>query len=154
MPTCYMLIGLPGTRKSTWVANVQKEGGTQVIISSDYFVERFARLCGMTYDEAFPHVMARGIPDKFIRKRIKKAISEGRDVLWDQTNLTVKSRRAKMAKLPGYQFAAVVFEKPPEEIWEKNLDRPGKVIPSRILLQMERSYQAPTKDEGFVKIYY
>lgn len=154
MPTCYMLIGLPGTGKSTWVGHFYEEEQNPVIISSDYFIERFAHLCGMTYNEAFPLVMARGIPDKFIRKRIKKAISEGLDVLWDQTNLTVKSRRAKMAKLPGYQFVALVFEKPPEEIWEKNLDRPGKVIPRHILLQMERSYQAPTKDEGFVKIYY
>ena len=154
MPTCYMLIGLPGTGKSTWIRHFYEEEQNQVIISSDYFIERFARLCGMTYNEAFPLAMARGIPDKFIRKRIKRAIAEGRDVLWDQTNLTVKSRKAKMAQLPGYQFEALVFETPPEELWKKNLDRPGKVIPSRILLQMERSYQAPTKDEGFIRIYY
>ena len=154
MPTCYMLIGLPGTGKSTWVGHFYEKEQNPVVISSDYFIERFAHLCGMTYNEAFPLVMARGIPDKFIRKRIKKAISEGRDVLWDQTNLTVKSRRAKMAQLPGYQFEALVFEKPSEDLWKKNLDRPGKVIPSYILKHMERSYRAPTKDEGFVRIYY
>lgn len=154
MPTCYMLIGLPGTYKSTWVGRFYEKEQHPVIISSDYFIERFARLCGMTYNEAFHIVMARGIPDKFIRKRIKKAISEGRDVLWDQTNLTVKSRKAKMAQLPGYQFEAVVFDKPPEDLWKKNLNRPGKVIPRRVLIQMEHSYQAPTKDEGFVRIYY
>lgn len=154
MPTCYMLIGLPGTGKSTWVGQFYAEEQKPVIISSDYFIERFARLCGMTYNEAFPIVMDRGIPDKFIRKRIKKAISEGRDVLWDQTNLTVKSRKAKMPMLPGYQFEAVVFEKPAQDIWERNLNRPGKAIPKRVLDQMERSYQAPSKDEGFVQIYY
>ena len=153
MPTCYMFIGLPGTGKSTCLGHFY-EDEHHVIISSDYFIERFAHLCGMTYNEAFPLVMARGIPDKFIRKRIKKAISGGRDVLWDQTNLTVKSRRAKMAQLPGYQFEALVFEKPHEDLWKKNLDRPGKTISKLVLIQMEHSYQAPTKDEGFVQIYY
>lgn len=154
MPTCYMFIGLPGTGKSTYLGQFYEEEQNPVIISSDYFIERFARLCGMTYNEAFPIVMARGIANKFIRKRIKKAISEGRDVLWDQTNLTAKTRKARMAQLPGYTFEALVFEKPAQEVWEKNLDRPGKFIPSHILLQMEYSYQAPTKDEGFVRIYY
>ena len=154
MPTCYMLIGLPGTGKSTWVGHFHEEEQNQVIISSDYFVERFASLCGMTYNEAFPIAMARGIPNKFIRKRTRKAITENRDVLWDQTNLTAKSRGAKMSQLPGYNFEALVFEKPAQEIWEKNLDRPGKIIPKNILNQMERSYQAPTQDEGFINIYF
>ena len=154
MPTCYMFIGLPGTGKSTFLGQFYKEEQNPVIISSDSFIERFAHLCGMTYNEAFPLVMARGIPDKFIRKRTKKAISEGRDVLWDQTNLTVKSRKSKMRQLPGYKFEALVFEKPPEDLWKKNLDRPGKTISKRVLIQMEHSYQAPTKDEGFIRIYY
>lgn len=154
MPTCYMLIGLPGTGKSTWVANFYEEEHNPVIISSDYFIERFASLCGMTYNDAFPIAMARDIPNKFMSKRLKKAMSEGRDVLWDQTNLTVKSRKAKMSQLPGYSFEALVFEKPAQDIWEKNLDRPGKVIPKYILKHMERVYQEPTHDEGFIKIYY
>ena len=154
MPTCYMLIGLPGTGKSTWMGHFYEEEQNPVIISSDYFIERFARLCGMTYNEAFPLVMARGIPDKFIRKRLKKAKAEGRDVIWDQTNLTIKSRKSKMSQLPGYQFEAVVFEKPAKDIWERNLNRPGKTISKRVLIQMEHSYQAPSKDEGFTRIYY
>ena len=154
MPTCYMFIGLPGTGKSTRLGQFYEEMQKPVIISSDYFIERFAHLCGMTYNEAFPIVMARGIPDKFIRKRLKKAIAEGRDVLWDQTNLTVKSRKSKMRQLPGYKFEALVFEKPPEDLWKKNLDRPGKTISKRVLIQMEHSYQAPTKDEGFIRVYY
>ena len=154
MPTCYMLIGLPGTGKSTWIDHFYEEEQNQVIISSDYFVERFAHLCGMTYNEAFPLAMARGIPDKFIRKRLNKAIVENRDVLWDQTNLTVKSRKAKMSKLPGYTFEALVFEKPFQDTWEKNLNRPGKLIPKNILNRMQQSYQPPTLDEGFIRIYY
>ena len=154
MPTCYMLIGLPGTGKSTYLANFHDEERNQVIISSDYFVERFASLCGTTYNDAFPIAMARGIPNKFMGKRLRKAIEENRDVIWDQTNLTVKSRKAKMSQLPGYSFEALVFEKPAQEVWEKNLDRPGKVIPKYILKHMERVYQAPTKDEGFIRIYY
>ena len=153
MPTCYMLIGLPGTGKSTWIGSFDEEEQNPVIISSDYFIERFARLCGMTYNEAFPLVMARGIANKFIRKRLNKAIAGNRDVLWDQTNLTVKSRKAKMAQLPGYTFEALVFEKPAQEVWEKNLDRQG-TISKRVLLQMEHYDQAPTKDEGFIRIYY
>ena len=154
MPTCYMLIGLPGTGKSTWIGNLYEEEQAPVIISSDYFIERFAHLCGITYNEAFPIVMARGIPDKFICKRLNKAIVENRDVLWDQTNLTVKSRKAKMSKLPGYTFEALVFEKPAQEVWEKNLNRPGKLIPKNVLNRMEQSYQPPTSDEGFIRIYY
>ena len=154
MPTCYMLIGMPGTGKSTWVGHFYEKEQHPVIISSDYFIERFAHLCGMTYNEAFSHVARKKIAEKLIRKRLKKAVQEGRDVIWDQTNLTIKSRKTKMSMLPGYKFEALVFEKPSQDIWERNLDRPGKTIPKRVLDQMERSYQTPTAAEGFVRIYY
>ena len=88
MPTCYMLVGLPGTRKSSWVKYFYEKDNNQIIISSDYFIERFARLCKMTYDEAFPLVMTRGIPERFINKRIKKAIVDKCDVFG--TKLTLR----------------------------------------------------------------
>lgn len=140
MPNAYVLVGLPGVGKSTWVASRGR------VASSDAFIELFAKLRGQTYNDVFPEY-------------IKKAeahfweLLEGCDenIYIDRTNLTVKSRARLFKALPNHKFTAIVFSIP--EDWQKRLaSRPGKQIPDNILHQMDRSYQPPTLDEGFHQI--
>lgn len=140
MPNAYVLVGLPGVGKSTWVA------GKRFIASSDNFINLFAAIRGKTYNEVFPEY-------------IKKAeahfweLLEGcnEDVYIDRTNLTIKSRARLFKALPYHKFTAIVFSIP--ENWQERLDsREGKQIPEHVLCQMDRNYQPPTLDEGFYQI--
>jgi predicted kinase len=78
----------------------------------------------------------------------------GKDVVWDQTNLTPKSRKSKLAMVPDhYKKIAVVFQTPEAAEWQRRLDsRPGKSIPQNILMGMASSMQMPGPDEGFDSI--
>jgi len=143
MPNAYVLVGLPGVGKSTWLAS---RPDNIFVASSDDFIELFAKLRGQTYNNVFPEY-------------IKKAeahfweLLEGcnEDVYIDRTNLTVKSRARLFKALPNHKFTAVVFPIP--DNWAERLaSRPDKRIPEHILRQMDRNYQPPTLDEGFHQI--
>ena len=150
MPTLYMLIGVPGSGKSTWVrSNVDPRA---IIASSDDYIEAMASREGKTYSEVFDqHIKA---ANQHVATTVAAAISKGADIVWDQTNLNAKSRKPKLATIPDeYEKIAVVFPTPSDDEWKKRLDsRPGKTIPSNILLGMKSSVQMPTADEGFDEV--
>jgi predicted kinase len=60
MPKCYQLIGVPAAGKSTWIKNQIWALGLTVI-STDDFVENYARECGSTYSEVFDDYMPRAV---------------------------------------------------------------------------------------------
>ena len=85
--------------------------------------------------------------------RAKHAFATDEDVIWDQTNLTPKSRKSKLDMVPDhYERIAVVFPTPDEAEWQRRLDRPGKSIPQHILMGMRDSMKLPTEEEGFHEI--
>jgi len=113
MPKCYQLIGVPGSGKSTWVKNQIWALGLTVV-STDNFVEAYANQQGRTYSEVFEDYMPTAI-DLMIQQ-VAFAQQHGHTVIWDQTSVTVASRRKKFRMLPDYQHIAVVFKTPdPEE---------------------------------------
>jgi hypothetical protein len=82
---------------------------------------------------------------------VNDAIDSNLDIIWDQTNVTVNSRKRKIAMIPdNYEKIAIVFL-PPDiaELYQRLKNRPGKSIPQRVVLQMLDDFQIPTKDEGF-----
>ena len=72
-------------------------------------------------------------------------------MIWDQTNVSKKSRAPKLAMVPDhYEKIAVVFATPDDEELQRRLgSRPGKSIPAHIVMGMASSLQQPTYDEGF-----
>jgi predicted kinase len=81
--------------------------------------------------------------------------ANGTDIVWDQTNTTVKSRKSKLAKLPDYEKIAVMFRTPDIVEHRRRLEsRPGKDIPGNIMTVMINSLQEPTEEEGFKEIWY
>jgi predicted kinase len=145
-------VGLPASGKSTWV-NQQDWFNTCAYISSDHYVDRFAERTGQTYNQVFKAVMPRAI--RLMMRAVQRAQAEGKDVIWDQTNLTRASRARKFRLLPDYQHVAVVFAAPePEEHARRLASRPGKVIPESVLASMTQSYDPPEESEGFAEIWY
>ena len=152
MAKCYQLIGVPGSGKSTWVAH-QEWADKCAYISTDKWVDDYARDMGKTYNEVFKEYMPEAI-DMMIND-VVKARGMDKDIIWDQTSTTVKSRKKKFNMLPGYEHIAVVFRTPESEELAKRLaSRPGKNIPDYVVRTMIDGFEMPTLAEGFIEIIH
>jgi len=151
MAKCYQLIGVPSSGKSTWIDN-QDWSKNCVIVSTDNHVEMYAKSVGKTYNEVFKDYMSTAI--SLMVKDVIDAREQGKDIIWDQTSTTVKSRRRKFNMLRDYEHIAVVFKTPDLiELNRRLASRPGKNIPSEVMMQMITGFQMPTMDEGFAEIW-
>jgi len=152
MPKCYQLIGMPGSGKSTWIKNQDWALGL-TIVSTDAFVEDWARECGSTYSEVFDDYMPRAV--ELMVEQVVRARELGHTIIWDQTSTTVASRKRKFNMLPDYEHIAVVFETPSRPELKRRLEsRPGKEIPDVVIEGMLASFEMPTEEEGFKEIWY
>jgi predicted kinase len=152
MPKAYILIGIPGSGKSTW-ANTRTWSKDCVYVSTDKFVEAYAREIGKTYSEVFDEIMPKAV--ELMANEVKEARNAGKDIIWDQTSTTVKSRTRKFNMLPDYEMIAVVFSTPGEEELSKRLaNRPGKQIPKNVIDDMIANFEKPSSEEGFQNIIY
>lgn len=152
MNKLYVLVGVPGSGKSTWVAN-QEWAKDCAYISTDHHVERQAEIEGKTYSEVFKDFMPFAV--KMMAADVVKAREAGKDILWDQTSTTLASRERKFVMLPGYYKIAVVFRTPDRSELDVRLaGRPGKHIPKKVVDDMIANWDEPTKDEGFDEVWY
>lgn len=152
MPTCYQLIGIPGSGKSTWIAN-QDWAKDCVIVSTDNHVEDFARAQGKTYSEVFNEYMPTAV--QMMTQDVIEARKKGSDIIWDQTSTTRASRARKFNMLPGYKHIAIVFRTPePQELSRRLNSRAGKHIPDNVIRKMIDWFDMPYEDEGFEEIWY
>ena len=152
MPKCYQLIGVPGSGKSTWARN-QEWFEDCTYVSTDMWVEMEAERVGKTYSEIFTEYMPKAV--ELMVTQVELARDIGRDIIWDQTSTTVKSRERKFRMLPDYEHVAVVFTTPSRIELKRRLDsRPGKEIPEVVVEGMIVSFETPTTEEGFNEIWY
>jgi predicted kinase len=152
MPICYQLIGVPGSGKSTWISN-QNWISDFVVVSTDDYVEKFARRMNQTYSEVFDKVMPRAV--RLMVRKVNIAKRQGKDIIWDQTSTTKSSRKKKFRMLPEYDHIAVVFSIPNMIELQRRLNsREGKNIPSHVVSTMIKNFEMPSESEGFVEIWY
>ena len=152
MPKCYQLIGVPGSGKSTWV-DKQAWAFSCAKISTDKWVEIYAKEVGLTYSEVFTDFMPTAIG--LMAEEVITARELNRDIIWDQTSTTIKSRKKKFLMLPDYHAVAVVFKPPSTKELEFRLNnRPGKIVPKHVVQSMIDNWEEPTIEEGFKDIWY
>lgn len=152
MPTVYVLVGVPGAGKSTWIRN-QDWARDCAVVSTDAFVDQEAERQGKTYNEVFKAYMPTAV--KLMADQVVQAREAGQDIVWDQTSTTVASRKKKFNMLPNYHAVAVVFPTPePAELERRLAGRPGKNIPWNVMQGMISGLKAPTEEEGFDEIWY
>ena len=152
MPTCYQLIGVPGSGKSTWIKN-QTWAKDCAIVSTDMWVEMEAERVGKTYSEIFDDYMPKAV--KLMANHVELARDKGMDIIWDQTSTTLASRRRKFNMLPKYEHIAVVFKTPePEELSSRLASRPGKIIPDHVMRQMIEGFDPVELEEGYSQIWH
>ena len=151
MPKCYQLIGVPCAGKSTWIKNQIWMLGLTVV-STDAFVEDYARAQGKTYSEVFKDYMPRAV--ELMAEQVVRARELDHTIIWDQTSTTIASRTRKFRMLPDYEHIAVVFTTPAIEVLKERLaSRPGKEIPWEVVQEMIDNFEMPTEEEGFKEIW-
>jgi predicted kinase len=151
MPKCYQLVGVSGVGKSTWIKDQIWALGLTVV-STDAFVEDYARTQGKTYSEVFADYMPTAV--NLMADQVVRARDLSHTIIWDQTSTTVASRAKKFRMLPDYEHIAVVFRTPEhKELMRRLMSRPGKEIPDHVIASMIASWEEPTEEEGFKEIW-
>lgn len=153
-PTCYILVGVPGSGKSTWINKQNFDWSRTVVASTDNYVDAEAKRLGKTYSEIFKEVMPTAV--EHMAETVRVAVRSNLDIVWDQTSTTVESRAKKFRMLPAnYEVIAVVFKTPDKaELARRLASRPGKEIPKYVIESMRANWQEPTKAEGFGSIIH
>jgi predicted kinase len=150
MPELVMLVGIPCSGKSTYVNKLKKipYWENAVVLSTDAYIEKVAQEHNTTYSEIFEDCIdeaTRQLELAFIMAKDK-----GKNIIYDQTNLSRKTRKKKLAKLPSlYARGVVYFEISLEEALRRNENREGKYIPKSVLKRMWHQLEVPTLEEGF-----
>ena len=153
-PVLYMLVGVPGSGKSTWVNRQIEQMDKYYIASTDRLLEIYASMRGATYDDVFKENI--GYAEKAMLTHVKDAIMYNYDIIWDQTNISRKSRAKKLAMIPNTYDKIAVFFPTPEtgELDRRLASRKGKTIPPYVLDGMVEMLEEPRMDEGFDTIKY
>lgn len=159
MKQVFFLIGLPASGKTTYIKNVlskqYESSNAYHVASTDDIVEELASDMKKDYNTIFKNVRFSIIQELF-DQRLFQAFSSGKDVIWDQTNLSKKSRLKKLKIIPkDYKKIAVVFNINEEVRKERSIKRDmegGKLIPNHIIEQMLKTANYSLDDEGFAEI--
>ena len=150
MPECVMLVGIPCCGKSTYAEKLKTipYWSNAVILSTDAYIEKQAQRMGMTYNQIFDDVIDDATRE--LELELNMAKDKGKNIIYDQTNLSRKTRRKKLLKIPSFYARGVIyFEISLEEALERNKNREGKFIPESILKRMFHQLEIPTKNEDF-----
>ena len=149
MPEAIFLIGVPTSGKSTFSSNPKYSKYTRV--SSDDILQEVAKERQQSYNTVFKGNIR--FAQIAMMKVLRKAIEDGKNIIWDQTSLTRKQRREKLKHIPAhYKKTAVYFIVDLKTALQRNTQRPGKVIPPEILERMIKEYELPVLEEGFDEI--
>lgn len=145
-----MLCGLPTSGKSTFVSKLLSDSTfkNSVVLSTDAYIEKIAQQMNSTYNDIFENTIDEA--NRQLELTLIEAKDRGKSLIWDQTNLTPKTRKKKLSKIPSsYTRIAIWFDITLEEALKRNQQRPGKMIPENILKSMSQQFVPPSCDEGF-----
>lgn len=144
--TVYMMVGLPGSGKSTIAAHLAEK----------YFIDVYN--ADSIREELYGDASIQGKPAEVFGKlymRARDDVSIGRPVILDNTNITKKVRKKAMNAFRNsdIRFVAVVMDTPIDECKARNAVR-DRVVPEWVIDRMASQFQEPTLDEGFDNIVH
>lgn len=155
VPELYVLIGVPGSGKSTWVEQHKASSAKEfAVVSSDAELERIASEKGLKYTDVYTDYI--GLATSKAKQTFREAIASRSNIIYDQTNVSKKKRRGILQQMPTeYIKVAVVFNTEDKEVQRRLIERAeltGKHIPDFVMKDMYGRWEAPTRDEGFDRI--
>ena len=137
----YILVGAPGSGKSTWGKKMAETNPNLVRLCPDEFRAKFG--WGEGDQSVSPQAFAA------TRSGMVDALKMGKDVLIDATSMNRKARKdfLDIAKKHNAKKVAVVFEATRETLIERNKKRGeegGRVVPTDVIDRMLGKYEVPT----------
>jgi len=151
-PKLYMLIGTPYSGKSYFQKKKLLLEPDTVLVDTDSFIMKMALANNISYEHSFHQNIKSA--EKAMYRKAMEAVSENRNIIWDQTNLTVKSRAKKLILFPDhYEKNAIIFEMPrKKELRARIFERKDMVVSMEVIDRMFQIYSPPTYREGFDNI--
>lgn len=146
-PSFIMMVGLPGSGKSTYAKTLTLDGKPYIIHSSDKLRE-----------ELYGDAAIQGDNNKLfaeLHKRIKEDLRHGENVVYDATNIKKKNRIAFLRELediPCYKDCIVMATEYKACVY--NNEHRERKVPPEVIRRMFLNYQPPHESEGFREIIY
>ena len=143
-PVLVMMVGLPASGKSTIAYNLAMEND-YIVFSSDALREE---LYGDINDQTHNHELF-----VELHKRIKTALKEGNNVIYDACNLSSKRRVAFLQELKHIHCRkeCIIAATPYEQCLRNNESR-DRHVPDYVIERMYKSFDTPYYYEGFDRI--
>ena len=149
MANLYLMCGVPGCGKSTFLKNKIKNNNS-VIISRDAI--RFSIV--KPEEDYFSH------EDEVLEifwNQINEALAANKTVYVDQTSLTPRARIWLLQHITGYEHANLIWiDEDLETCLERNEKRKGTraYVPRGVIRRMFSQFIEPSLDEGFDHIFH
>ena len=148
--TLYIVVGLPGSGKSTYATNFIKDKDIEYL-SSDELRAKFGS--GETDQTCTNQVFGH------IKRKVDEFLKDGKNVLVDATNVNRKERSdyINTTKKYGTKIVAIVFKMDRQGLIDRNKKRGeqgGRVVPTFVIDKMLAKYEEPSYSEGIDVIIY
>ena len=141
-----MLIGLPGSGKTTFRNNLLSMDNRYKVLSFDDLIEEECKRKNETYDQVFNEDKNHLI--KKFNMNVKKLLNDKENIICDCTNLSIQSRSKKLSQVGNsYYKKAYVFILSLDEIIKRNEERSRKehkTINQNTLYKMCDRFEVPT----------
>lgn len=145
MPNLYMMIGLPGSGKSYYARTLARDTKSSIVSSDTIRETMFGDVNDQEHNnEVFEEV----------HKRINAYLKDGKDCIYDATNLSRKRRRGFLNTLGNYKDVkkiAVLMCTDIDICLKQNKQR-DRNVPEDVIMRMFRHLSFPKFDEGFDEI--
>lgn len=144
MTKLYVMIGLPASGKSTIAKEIAKQENAEIISTDEL---RKELLNDINSQENNNLIFTEA------ENRLKANIKNGKNVIFDATNINYKKRRHLLNRFNKYNVEkiAILVATPYEECLERNAKRERKV-PEEVITRMYHNFYIPQYYEGFDNI--
>ncbi len=137
-----MMIGIPGSGKSTYAEKIARLENA-VVISSDKLREE---LFGDVWE-----LRKNTILFAEVYRRALKYLSEGKNVVLDATNISRRKRKHVLNKLKPYYKECYFIKTPLNKVLYQNRKR-DRNVPEDVIFRIYNKLQEPDYSEGWDKI--
>jgi len=156
-PELIMLVGLPGSGKTTWARNhmLLHPHKRYTLLSTDEIMDRM-KVSGLPRQANYAERWEKLMPEasQVLDTLVKIAATRRRNFIWDQTNVYCSARQRKLAPFKSFSKHAKVFVL---EAWQLALRararerKEGKIVPEEAVQKMRERFVIPESNtrEGF-----